>query len=222
MSDYTLIQNLGQEPLTLPYPLLGVLAAGGQGVVADTPTNVSAYFAITSNDVGNIVNLRAVPNTTSSTITVAPAVTAEVTLTGTQTLTNKTLTAPVVTTGTFASPVLTTPRIVTSINDSGGNEVIKTPATASAVNELTITNAATGNPVLLSSTGGDANIGLDLRPKGTGAGRVLSGTAGTVRFSYNDTGIGFYATAPVALQTGVAVTAGGIHAALVALGLITA
>jgi len=34
--------------------------------------------------------------------------------------------------------------------------------------------------------------------------------------------VGFYTTAPVSLQTGVAVTAGGIHAALVALGLITA
>ncbi len=34
--------------------------------------------------------------------------------------------------------------------------------------------------------------------------------------------LGFYGTSPIALQTGVAVTAGGIHAALVALGLITA
>lgn len=34
--------------------------------------------------------------------------------------------------------------------------------------------------------------------------------------------VGFYGTTPIALQTGVAVTAGGIHAALVALGLITA
>ncbi len=34
--------------------------------------------------------------------------------------------------------------------------------------------------------------------------------------------IGFYNKLPVAQQTGVAVTAGGIHAALVALGLITA
>jgi hypothetical protein len=34
--------------------------------------------------------------------------------------------------------------------------------------------------------------------------------------------LGFYNTAPIAQQTGVAVTAGGIHAALVALGLITA
>lgn len=34
--------------------------------------------------------------------------------------------------------------------------------------------------------------------------------------------VGFYGHAGIAQQTGVAVTAGGIHAALVALGLITA
>lgn len=34
--------------------------------------------------------------------------------------------------------------------------------------------------------------------------------------------VGFYATAPISLQTGVAVTAAGVHAALVNLGLITA
>ena len=34
--------------------------------------------------------------------------------------------------------------------------------------------------------------------------------------------VGFYGTAPIALQTGVAVSAAGVHAALVALGLITA
>jgi hypothetical protein len=78
--------------------------------------------------------------------------------TGTETLTNKTLT----------SPVLTTPKITTSINDSSGNEVIKTPATASAVNELTVTNSATGNAVQLSATGDDTNIDLQLSGKGTG------------------------------------------------------
>lgn len=44
----------------------------------------------------------------------------------------------------------------------------------------------------------------------------------TTRLSFDSTGLGFYAHAPVALQTGVAVTAAGIHAALVNLGLITA
>lgn len=34
--------------------------------------------------------------------------------------------------------------------------------------------------------------------------------------------LGFYGTAPIAKQTGVAVTAAGVHAALVALGLIAA
>ena len=34
--------------------------------------------------------------------------------------------------------------------------------------------------------------------------------------------VAFYGTAPIAKQTGVAVTAAGIHAALVALGLIAA
>ena len=33
--------------------------------------------------------------------------------------------------------------------------------------------------------------------------------------------VGFYGTTPIALQTGVAVSAAGVHAALVALGLIT-
>lgn len=38
----------------------------------------------------------------------------------------------------------------------------------------------------------------------------------------NDTVVGFYGTKPIAKQTGVAVTAAAIHAALVNLGLIGA
>lgn len=90
--------------------------------------------------------------------------------TKTQTLTNKTLT----------SPVLTTPKITTSINDANGNEVIKTPATTSAVNEVTVTNAAAGNSPSISATGGDDNLDLLLVAKGTGvvkAGGVAVSTA---------------------------------------------
>lgn len=80
------------------------------------------------------------------------------------------------------SPVLTTPGIVTSINDTNGNEIIKTPATASAVNELTITNAATGTSPDISATGGDTNISLTVTPKGTGVFKLPAGkTAGLVR-----------------------------------------
>ena len=76
-----------------------------------------------------------------------------VTLTGTQTLTNKTLTSP---------------KIGTSILDTSGNELALLTATGSAVNEFTIANAATGNGPTLSSTGGDTNIDINVTPKGTG------------------------------------------------------
>jgi hypothetical protein len=57
---------------------------------------------------------------------------------------------------------------VPQINDSNGNEEIKFTTTASAVNELTIANAATGNGPEISATGSDTNIDLKITPKGTG------------------------------------------------------
>ena len=84
----------------------------------------------------------------------------DVTLTGTQTLTNKTLTAP---------------KIGTSILDTNGNELFLLTATGSAVNELTLANAATGNNPVLSATGGDTNVGITLTPKGTGEVVIAAG-----------------------------------------------
>lgn len=55
-----------------------------------------------------------------------------------------------------------------TLNDDSGNEWIKQVSTASAVNELSVANAATGNSPILSATGGDTNVGLTLTPKGTG------------------------------------------------------
>jgi len=55
-----------------------------------------------------------------------------------------------------------------SINDENDNEQIKFATTASAVNEITATNAATGNAPNISATGGDTNIDLNLTPKGIG------------------------------------------------------
>jgi hypothetical protein len=54
------------------------------------------------------------------------------------------------------------------LNDSNGNEEIKFTTTASAVNEFTIANAATGNGPEISATGSDTNIDLKITPKGTG------------------------------------------------------
>jgi hypothetical protein len=89
--------------------------------------------------------------------------------TGIQTLTNKTLTAPALTnaTGSLSSPTITTP-VIAQINDANGNEELKFTATASAVNEITITNAATGTRPDIAVTGGDTNIGLSITTKGTG------------------------------------------------------
>ena len=84
----------------------------------------------------------------------------EVTLTGTETLTNKTLTSPV---------------IGTKIADTNGNELLLLTATGSAVNEFTLANASTGNGPTLSATG-ETNVGINIKPKGTG--EVVIGTGG--------------------------------------------
>ncbi|GIW70312.1 MAG: hypothetical protein KatS3mg101_1059 [Patescibacteria group bacterium] len=67
-----------------------------------------------------------------------------------------------------ANTSLTTPKIVTSIKDANGNEAIEIPATASAVNQVKITNAATGSAPEVAGSGDDANVGLKLNTKGTG------------------------------------------------------
>ena len=54
------------------------------------------------------------------------------------------------------------------LKDGDGNELVKTSRTASAVNEVTVANAATGNGPTLSATGDDTNIDLNITPKGTG------------------------------------------------------
>lgn len=54
------------------------------------------------------------------------------------------------------------------IMDANGNEILKILKVASAVNEITLSNAATGGSPLIQPTGGDTNIGLDIKTKGTG------------------------------------------------------
>ena len=91
-----------------------------------------------------------------------------ITLSGTQTLTNKTITAP---------------KIGTSILDTNGNELALLTATGSAVNEFTIANAASGAAPKLSSTG-ETNVDLDLEAKGTGHVTVRGNTnSGAVQFN---------------------------------------
>jgi hypothetical protein len=79
--------------------------------------------------------------------------------TATQTLTNK----------TFTSPTISSPKITTAINDTNSNELIKFTATASAVNEITVTNAASGNSPIISASGTGTNINIDITAKGSGS-----------------------------------------------------
>jgi len=89
--------------------------------------------------------------------------TGDVTLTGTQTLTNKTLTAPKIVDAGF-------------IADANGNEQIIFQTTASAVNELEVTNGATGNPPIIGASG-ETNVDVHIKPKGTGETRIGTGAA---------------------------------------------
>jgi len=63
------------------------------------------------------------------------------------------------------------------IADENGNEQIIFQTTASAVNQFDITNAATGNNPIFEATGGDSNVGIDIKPKGTGEVVVGTGAA---------------------------------------------
>jgi len=134
--------------------------------------NTSGSYSLTFANTGHAANgvaisqgSRALVYSDSSTIYDAGFVT----LPGTQTLTNKTLTAP---------------KIGTSILDTGGNELFKLTATGSAVNELTYNNASTGNSPTFTASGGDSNIGVTISPKGTG---VFKSGSSAVKISGKDT-----------------------------------
>lgn len=76
----------------------------------------------------------------------------------------------------------TSSKFITALNDTNGNELFKVTATASAVNEFTVANAATGNPPEFAATGGDTDISMKVTPKGAGAFLLPEGkTAGLIR-----------------------------------------
>ena len=117
-------------------------AASGSGATVVFSATDKGYKAIYLDGVATNTGVIEIPLSTADAVT----------LTGTQTLTNKTLTSPV---------------IGTKIADTNGNELALLTATSSAVNEFTIANAASGNAPRLSATG-ETNVDLDLLAKGTG------------------------------------------------------
>lgn len=99
-----------------------------------------------------------------------------VTLTGSQTLTNKTLTSP---------------RIGTAILDTNGNEMISLSPTGSAVNQIRVINNTTGNPAFVTAFGDDASVGLVLASQVAGA-LTLQTNTGTDRVVVHGTNAELY------------------------------
>ena len=120
-------------------------------------------FTFSATDKGDAVVFATANDGTNPDIDTLPRGT--VTLAGTETLTNKTLTSP---------------KIGTSILDTNGNELFTLTATGSAVNELTFANAATGNAPSFTASGGDSNININLVPKGTGVVQQNGATLATM------------------------------------------
>ena len=83
------------------------------------------------------------------------------------------------------------------INDENGNEQIVFQTTSSEVNQLDITNAATGNAPSIQATGGDSNINLKVGPKGTGLVEVLGAdNPGSIQLNCEQNSHGIKLTSP--------------------------
>ena len=151
MENFYIIQNATTGSYTVQ-----LKAASGSGATVTWATTDKGWKILYADGVATNTGIYDTGFSTSA---------GDVTLTGTQTLTNKTLTAP---------------KIGTSILDTNGAELFLLTATASAINELTYANAAAGNNPAFTATGGDTNIGLNLVPKGTG---VLQGAGSALKIA---------------------------------------
>jgi len=138
--------------------------SGGTGITSsisgDTITLDIDSTVVTESSTDTLTNKSISLNTNTITGTLAEFNTAVsdadfASLAGTETLSNKTLTAPKIVDDGF-------------IADANGNELIIFNTIGSAVNQLEISNSATGNGVTIASSGSDSNINIVLDPKGTG------------------------------------------------------
>ena len=144
---YTKLGN-GSALSNLTFP------TGTDTIVGRATTDTLTNKTITAPTISSITN--------GGTVTIPSGADTLVARTSTDTLTNKTLTAPKIADAGF-------------IADANGAEQIIFQTTASAVNEIEVTNAATGGaasagtstaPIIGAS--GETNVDLALLPKGTG------------------------------------------------------
>jgi hypothetical protein len=198
----------------------------GNNVLADGPTLTTPTLGAATATSVNKVAITAPANGSTLTIADGKTLTANnsIALTGTDatTMTFPSTSATIARTDagqTFTgTQVMTSPRVLTSINDTNGNELFGVTATASAVNELTVANAATGTPPTISATGSDTNISIRLAPKGTGAVtannslRVTEPNGSSLELAHKTTSVGTAATTigPFASDFGQLVIVTGI------------
>jgi hypothetical protein len=162
--DPTNTNTANLKPNSIAYTLNSLQAqitsvSGSLGIQATTFTTkgdlISASAASTVARIGVGAN-GTILTANSATATGLEWALPIVTATSETIFTNKTLTAPKMTSGSF-------------IADPNGNELIAFPSTVgSAVNEITVSNAPTGSVPSVAATGSDTNISLNLIPKGTG------------------------------------------------------
>jgi hypothetical protein len=149
LNTFTAIPNASLDNSSVTYNGVNV-ALGASGTITASTT---AALTIGTGLTGTSFN-GSTPITIAIDSTVA-------TLTGTQTLTNKTITAPK----------------IDLINDTNGNEILGLSPTTSAVDYLTVKNGiGVGVPLHVYADGTSTNIGLHIQPKGSGLVTISDGT----------------------------------------------
>lgn len=172
------LQTTGTGNVTSAVPIV-VTSASANALAVGRQGTTNPGFLIDASTATNVTGLKITP----------AAVAAGVDLSTISSGTNENLTVNAKGSGTISLNPTGTGNVILGVTtlqfpsagilaDTNGNELVKFAATvASAVNELTITNSATGNPLLLAATGGDTNIGVRLDAKGSGT--VALNTTGT-------------------------------------------
>ena len=166
---------------------MSVQNANAVAITGGTISGLSSPIAVASGGTGAATLTGYVKASGTSAMT-ASATVPSTDITGLGTMSTQNANAVAITGGTLSGVTLTTP-VIAQINDANGNAEIKFAAIASAVNQVTIENAAAGNPVHIYATGTDASIGIHLAPKGaSGYINVQGGVDSTKRLMFNPDG----------------------------------